>query len=901
MATPRDLSDLGFVPAQQESAESDLSDLGFQPDTDTQNQELSDLGFTALTPKDKPTLSGISKQFAIGAVNEALLGIPLFALEKVKGEESRKALESDVGLERVARGVGSTVGFLAGLPAKVFVKGGQLAIKAAAKGAPALAKTGKALTTGERIAKGAIQGAGGFGAFELVKAPEDEFVEKLATVPMATALGGTFGLSAELAKPAISRFVSRLTKGNRSIFTEQLADDLITEVDRQKQQFNKLMNAGNTVAAQELANRSFQGKLLQRANQEVNAFSTDIGKRILAEQPFESVRHLAKLKRNNALKQFGVSGREHARGQGLAGSEFVRRADNALVNARAAAGQSFDPMKKSLVGLKKNELLNITDVLEGRALPLNNAAKNAAETIRRGLDDAFARGKETGLNLQFRKDFFPHVIMSPDTPGNVVKESLQAAVKRGDFRNIGEAQQVWKSYSKYIKDGNIDGIELGKHRITDYIMRQRGIDERTAKDLLKEQFRRTRSAKFQNLEGERTLNLPFYDVDPRRAIPEYLVGANRRIETARQFGPNDEIQQQILEAIQQEGGDARLIKTMFNRLFGTIEEPELLRGVTNRQLQAVRNFEVVTKLGLAAIPNATQSINTVFVTGLKNTLRGIGDAIRKQGREFADITGSTLSTTIDDLARRSTGGASSFTSRFLRLTGFNATETMNRAIAANAGKHFVEGMTARLLRNNTDKRALRALREVGLDPKKIIKRGGLEFDELVRASQRIVNKSQFQSTALDLPIFFTSPEGRVLTQFKTFAFNQAKLMKDAVMMEARRGNLAPIISAVTLMPILGEGVADVRSVLTGRKRDAKGLERIAENIGNVGSLGILSDLWNAARFGKVADFLVGPFVSDVADISAGVQQLSEGKPNRLINNLTRKVPLPFARRVLNQE
>ena len=216
---------------------------------------------------------------------------------------------------------------------------------------------------------------------------------------------------------------------------------------------------------------------------------------------------------------------------------------------------------------------------------------------------------------------------------------------------------------------------------------------------------------------------------------------------------------------------------------------------------------------------------------------------------------------------------------------------MNRIIAANAGRSYAQEMTHKLLRNPANKAVRRAFRELGLNSGTILRRGSITFDETLLAAQRVVNKTQFRSGVLDLPLFFTSPEGKIITQFKTFAFNQTKLLKDAILLEALRGNFRPIITAIAVMPILGEGVRDLKSVLTGKSRDKQGLARIAENMAAVGGLGILSDLYQSATVGRATDFLVGPTGSDIGNLLGGIAKATQGKPAQLGRTTTRQIPI----------
>ena len=183
-----------------------LSDI---PEKNT-SVRLSDIPETT-----EASVGGFVKQAAIGFGNEMAMGFPLYALEKVKGKEARKAWESNNPVERFGRGVGTTVGMATVLPKAVFglgVKG----IQAVGKVTKASKITKDLLTPvlGEEKAKRAIRfgesaakGASGIGAFELVHAPEDTFKEKLTSVPTAALFGAaTFGAGDLLADP-IKKFL----------------------------------------------------------------------------------------------------------------------------------------------------------------------------------------------------------------------------------------------------------------------------------------------------------------------------------------------------------------------------------------------------------------------------------------------------------------------------------------------------------------------------------------------------------------------------------------------------------------------------------------------------------------------------------------------------------------------
>lgn len=786
--------------------------------------------------EDAPPLIKAAQQFSLGAVNEALLGFPLFALEKVAGKEAREALTSESKLNRIVRGAGSAAGFVTGLPAKTFVKGSQLGAKGFAKVAPRLATKAAKGVRGAKIAEAAAKGAGSFGLFELAKAPEDRFLEKIRTVPSALALGAGLGATGEVIRPLAKRALDKVTS-------------------------------------------RFRGEAPEVAK--------------------EATRIKTRSVLNNELF---TSEREFLKGQGQPGKNIVNVLDDITDKSEIRAGSSLVDYMHLRRGLSSKEVANFVDVAEGRIAPMNrkvgklvnfwNTKKQeiANEAVGLGLDVKRIRNVRGQYFKEIksfvpRQNYFPHMVINPDVPKEVVSETLQAAVKRGNFPSMKAASEAWQSYVNYTK---------GKPttRILDYLVKTKQATNRAEADKLLNIFiRKVRERRYANLERARGINLPFYDPNPDRVLTKYFLGAYHRLEEVKGLGARDELMKGMIGELDKVGGDFKNAQLMFDRWAGREPVRNVFGALSPEGAAKLRGVQTVTKLGLAQIPNATQSINTAYVTGLRNTIKGIKAATTTEGKEFALRTGAVLDSTLLDVIQRSTGGVPSWSRKFLKGTGFLSTERMNRVIAANSGREYTLEMTKRLLANPKANLPRRALAELKLDPNKILSRGSVTMDEILRASQRVVNKSQFRSGILDLPLWWTSPEGRVVTQFKNFAFNQAKLMKDAILGEMLKGNMKPAITALTLMPILGEGVADVKALLTGRKRDKKGLARLAENMSFVGGLGIVSDLWQSAMFGSVEGTLGGPTFSDLSKLIEGVAQGVAGKPKPLGRAITRQIPV----------
>lgn len=182
------MAKINFEPEQKIDFQPEQSNVQFEP--------------IAFEPEGKPSAGGLVQQFGIGFGNELLLGAPLYALKKAKGEEAVKSLESNVPIERIARGTGTVVGMAVGLPKVVFglgVKGAGLAARAA-MGAEKLSKV-------DRFAKSAVKAGAGVGAFELAHAPEESFKEKVITVPTAALFGAATGVAGEAIAPPVMKFL----------------------------------------------------------------------------------------------------------------------------------------------------------------------------------------------------------------------------------------------------------------------------------------------------------------------------------------------------------------------------------------------------------------------------------------------------------------------------------------------------------------------------------------------------------------------------------------------------------------------------------------------------------------------------------------------------------------------
>lgn len=180
----------------------------------------------------KTTLGGLATQFAIGAGNAAAFSVP----ELAANEEFEK-LTSDDATERFARGAGTVVGSVVGVPGLVVKLGSKLALKGLAKSAPKfvrLAQLADRARKGTNVAKMAgkaklaqdvVESAGAAGLFEAVN-PSTPIEDKPQKVLQGMAGGAAFGVVANRA----SKFARSIIDRNKKLPEKtKSAIDSVTE------------------------------------------------------------------------------------------------------------------------------------------------------------------------------------------------------------------------------------------------------------------------------------------------------------------------------------------------------------------------------------------------------------------------------------------------------------------------------------------------------------------------------------------------------------------------------------------------------------------------------------------------------------------------------------------------
>lgn len=338
---------------------------------------------------------------------------------------------------------------------------------------------------------------------------------------------------------------------------------------------------------------------------------------------------------------------------------------------------------------------------------------------------------------------------------------------------------------------------------------------------------------------KRTVEMPEYDKTPS-AMVRYLEGAFDNIARKEQFGANNEVIEYLLRRVGDQYGSAAEDAT--RKLWNIASKQG--DNYSQRAMKAsalVRQFNSLTKLGTAAVANLGQNINTLTSYGTKNYFESLYKYFfTPDGKKFKNETGVALDRVLENTKMNM--GLTTGTLGKLAVPGFNAVETFNRNLAAEAAKNYAERQ-ARVAAGSGPfaARAQRRLQEMGITGDIGAK---LTPEQQIQAARKGVETTQFKIDPMDLPPWMDSPLGKLVAQFKTFAYKQTGYLYNEIVKRALKGDVMPLIRFMSIAPVLGNAIGDTRAAITGYEQEEKSpFQWYVEGLSNVGGLGLgLNDI-----------------------------------------------------------
>src|SRR5882672_10396507 len=556
------------------------------------------------------------------------------------------------------------------------------------------------------------------------------------------------------------------------------------------------------------------------------------------------LREIAPVNKVPLLRQGIDRARNIIASQGEPGKQLASDLQKSRDVAEVSAG-NWTANMPTVRKLTKDEFNNFVDVSEGKAQPINPKVSQAFNEWDQVRQDIYATAKQSGLDIGKIEDYFPHIYdKSLFTDKNKYAKAINDLVESGQAKDTTEAAKIL----------------------------------RYAGDL-------SRNRRQGNLEFERVVDLPDFQ-RTKEALFKYVDSASNRISQTQIFGSQDENALKLINQIADQGGDASTVKDLFDISVGAKNYGQGSQAIS----MGLRKYNTVSKLGLGAITNAGQSVNTQSVAGTINTIKHIpGAAFSPQDKEFALRSGVTVDGVLQDL--REGGGFEGNTAAKIGAPGFNVVERFNRTLAATAGRDYAKDLAA--------KGDTQTLAKMGID----LQGNTLTPEQEVQAARNMVERTQFKVDPQDLPGWATSPWGKVLAQFRTFAYNQSAFLGRELLKPAIAGNVAPLARFIAIGIPVGIGIQTLKNVIRNRNDEENPVKRVSQGFQQVGGYGLAGDIatglfpqnsryLDSNRATTLAvSTLGGPTLGTISEGYGATAEAVQGKPTNLERFVLRQIPI----------
>jgi hypothetical protein len=449
------------------------------------------------------------------------------------------------------------------------------------------------------------------------------------------------------------------------------------------------------------------------------------------------------------------------------------------------------------LAINNKEFENFVDATQGLAQPMNDKVRKAIGEWQAIHPTIRQRAVDAGLDVgDLGPNYYPHFI---------------------DYDTIFKDKNKFNQAINHLVETNQAPTQEEAIKLLGY-----------ARDV-------SRNREFGNLEASRLVDLPFYDKTPNSLI-SYLNGSANRITHTETLGKGDENALKLIAQAGQEGFDTEAMKNAYDIAAGA----KNYNPTTDKVSRNIRQYITTTRLGLGALTNVSQNVNTGIVTGHLRTMNSMVKQLDPKTREFVQDTG-VISDAILNTMRSQQGDTFSqkfFGKALQKITapGFGAVEKFNRSVSATAGRDY-----ALRLAQKGDEKTLRGLGVTGP-----IKDKTLSIDQQVQAARKIVEKTQFKVDAQDLPGWVDSPGGKLVAQFRTFSYNQQKFFLNEIINPIKSGNLMPAARLLAALP-LGYGLYEARRRIDGRPTEENQDKVVLATFQKVGGAGISTDLLSSVN------------------------------------------------------
>ncbi len=547
---------------------------------------------------------------------------------------------------------------------------------------------------------------------------------------------------------------------------------------------------------------------------------------------------------------------------GPEGIEISRRVSKTLADASRWYATNIGPVTNALERLNPTQRRLFVQAVEQGTIAPDPSVAAAQQIYSRAFGQTGAipsRAQQMGMLIRHGNrtepfeglsNYFPHEF-APDVADKmfrqgtkVYSDAIRRLVETGQAKSLAEAAAIIKRYRNM--DRKVGGLEFG-----------------------------------------RDLNLPGYIEDPVAAVQIRGWKVAQRFAELENYGRNSDHIQRIIGGMEAAGnldGARRL-----HGLYTLATQPEPATAGIAWLANKVTSAEAFMKLPLAALPNLSQPFWLALRTNGATTLKAIAQALAPGGgqaaRELGVLNSMSMRQLYQDLAG-STGTMGAIRGTAMKM--YEISEKWVRSVGANAGNLWANKIAGRVAGGENTPELTRELGRLLLSPaevQQVLTSRQVTPEQLSRMAWAVADQVMFLPSQARRSEFMLTPVGRALMQFKGFSMNLGRLFHQQVIAEAKAGNYKPLATLLAMTPVgmlIGESVADLRSLVSGTQRPTTIGARLLQNLTFVGGAGLASDLLQAGMeqgqgaMGNLGRFILGPGLSDTAEMGAHVGGVAAG-------------------------
>ena len=550
-----------------------------------------------------------------------------------------------------------------------------------------------------------------------------------------------------------------------------------------------------------------------------------------------------------------------------AGKAISSLVQQTRVEGEQLAGTWSSKFKKITGNLNKDEFENFVSTTEGKVAPSTPRVAQAVDAYRELDNEVSSTAEQAGMVMA-------------DYEGNVVP-----------FKKV---ENYWpRIYPKGF-------VESKQKDIFEELIKS-GHSPEEANTIIES------SNKFGNRlispQHARQADIGGYRTD-KEAYLLHLDQMGKRIAESKNFGPQDlgdvaSPLSQLVGETNNKGYVTEILERHLGRKRPGNESLDYIAGKAN-------SLAAMTDLGLFTISNQAQKATIPIRGNLTAFAKALAQFKTAAGADFAEQSGAlqtALRDSIQDL------GGEHWVSRLYR-TG--ASERSNRTLAAITGKFTAQSDFKALLKNPDNTNAAKRLSELLMLPPEalpeLLQQGELNNKQLLTAGARMSEMTQGRAGSIDLPSEWrASPQMKLMTMYKGYAFRQTKAMKDA----ALANPVKFVTFGLPLLAMTGEAVGDVKAGIRGGLSSSKTAagavgergkdnlidkilksantdskkrwlaSRVAEDLSEAWMLGILGDMVGSAGENPTGliKFIAGPVAGMASELGYGaVKSLEDVSP-----------------------